>query len=90
MTPDIYPYQKGYGGRNPINLYEALLKMGHDTTLVSSVPHNELGQVNTNDLQANIKMIRLYSTTLNNYDFEVSMHRGCVICLTPDWRKFSI
>lgn len=62
VTSDIYPFQKGYGGRNPINIYDALSKMGHDVKLMTSVPHYGLEGADLEEMPANIDFIRLYST----------------------------
>ena len=70
ITPDIYPIQKGYGGRNPINLYEAFVRMGHHTELFFSVPDRELSEIDINELTRLFKAIRLHSIKFIPRDYD--------------------
>ena len=61
ITPDIYPFQRGYGGRNPLNLFEGFSRAGHTTCLLASVLDREW---NNNESVKSIepfKMVRLHS-----------------------------
>lgn len=70
ITPDIYPFQKGYGGRNPLNLFEAFSRLGHDTWLIASVPDWEPFNVDSEGLTGHFEIIKLHSLNFIARDFD--------------------
>ncbi len=38
ISPDVFPFTAGYGGRNPFDIARRLSQLGHDVVLLSSVP----------------------------------------------------
>lgn len=73
ITPDIYPFQKGYGGRNPINIYDTLTEMGHKVKLLSSAPYYELDNFNIEIFPSDFDLIPLHSTITHNEDIAYLM-----------------
>lgn len=70
ITPDVYPYQKGYGGRNPVNLFQVFSRMGNNTTLVTSVPDRELRNNDYANLIELFEVVRLRTIGLTPTDFD--------------------
>ena len=70
ITPDIYPFQKGYGGRNPLYLFEAFNKMGHSVRLLTSVPAKVYYGINPNEVIKNLEIVRLHSFDFLPDDFQ--------------------
>lgn len=70
ITPDIYPFQKGYGGRNPLNLFEAFSRLGHDTWLIASVPDWEPFNADSKGSTDNFEIIKLHSLNFIPRDFD--------------------
>ena len=70
ITPDIYPFQKGYGGRNSLNLFEAFSRLGHDTWLLTSVPDWEPFNVDSKGSTDHFEIIKLHSLNFIPRDFD--------------------
>ena len=70
ITPDVYPYQKGYGGRNPVNLFQVFSRMGNDTTLVTSVPDRELRNSYSANLIELFEVVRLRTIGFAHTDLD--------------------
>jgi glycosyltransferase involved in cell wall biosynthesis len=43
VSPDIYPYTAGYGGRNPYDIAKSLSEFGHKVTVLASIPKFTMG-----------------------------------------------
>ena len=61
ITPDIYPFQRGYGGRNPLNLFDAFSRSGHTTFLLASVLDREWNINESAKLTELFEIVRLHS-----------------------------
>ncbi|MCL4480330.1 MAG: glycosyltransferase family 4 protein [Candidatus Thermoplasmatota archaeon] len=70
ITPDIYPFQKGYGGRNPLNLLEAFSRLGHDTWLIASMPDWESFNMDSKGLTDHLEIVKLHSLNFIPRDFD--------------------
>ena len=70
ITPDIYPFQKGYGGRNPLNLLEAFSRLGHDTWLIASMPDWESFNIDSKGLTDHFEIVKLHSLNFIPRDFD--------------------
>ena len=70
ITPDIYPFQKGYGGRNPLNLFEAFSRMGHATSLLTSVPDRDIREYDGNEIIKLFEIVKLHSIESIPRDFD--------------------
>lgn len=70
IAPDIFPFQKGYGGRNPINIYDSLTKMGHEVSLLTSAPDHELEVFGEDGSLEKFSIVRLHSSASIPRDFE--------------------
>ena len=70
ITPDIYPFQKGYGGKNPLNLFEAFSRLGHNTWLIASVPDRESFNMDSKGFTVHFDIIKLHSLNFIPRDFD--------------------
>ncbi len=72
ITPDIYPYSKGYGGRITLLLYNSFKKLGHDVDIISSIPGNIQQDIQTK--KNDIKLTQLYHINKSTYSYFMPMH----------------
>ena len=72
ITPDIYPYSKGYGGRITLLLYNSFKNLGNDIDIISSIPDNV--ELETQLNKYNVKFIQLYHLKKSTYSYFMPMH----------------
>lgn len=72
ITPDIYPFEKGYGGRIPLSLYDAFIDLGHTVDIISAVPDN--AELEMADRKYNILFIKLYHTNKSRFSYFMPPH----------------
>jgi len=72
ITPDIYPFERGYGGRITLLLRDGFKHLGCNVDILSSVPDNE----NTEIVEKNdkIKFIKLYNTKHSTFKYFMPLH----------------
>jgi glycosyltransferase involved in cell wall biosynthesis len=73
ITPDIYPFQKGYGGRNPLNIFDSLRDMGNNVYLLTSLPDKHLDSLSTYKKPEQFKIARLHSFKKIPSDYDYIM-----------------
>ena len=81
ITPDIYPFQKGYGGKNPLNLFEAFSRLGHNTWLIASVPDRESFNMDSKGFTVHFDIIKLHSLNFIPRDFDYFFPLISVTCV---------
>ena len=72
ITPDIFPYSKGYGGRITLMLCEGFKRLGHEVNIISSIPDNITPDIPTG--QYNIKLMKLYKISRSTYSYFMPLH----------------
>ena len=72
ITPDIYPFEKGYGGRISLSLYDAFIDLGHTVDMVSTVPDNARLELVVK--KYNILFIKLYHTNQSRFSYFMPPH----------------
>ena len=72
ITPDIYPYSKGYGGRITLMLYDGFKRLGHEVNIISSIPDNINPDIPTG--QYKIKLMKLYKSSRSTYSYFMPLH----------------
>ncbi len=72
ITPDIYPFERGYGGRITMLLDDGFKNLGCDVDIISSVPDNE--NTETAEKKYKIKFIKLYNTKNSTFKYFMPLH----------------
>lgn len=72
ITPDIYPFSKGYGGRITLLLYDGFKNLGHEVNVISSVPDNI--ELDSQEKKYNIKLLKLYHINKSTYTYFMPLH----------------
>ena len=72
ITPDIYPYSRGYGGKIALMLHKSFKNLGHEVDIISSLPDNI--KPNIHMKQYNIKLIQLYHINKSTYSYFMPLH----------------
>ncbi len=72
ITPDVYPYSQGYGGRITLLLYDAFKTFGHDVDIISSIPDNVKSESVLKN--SNIKLLKLYHINKSTYSYFMPLH----------------
>lgn len=85
LTPDIYPYSKGYGGRITLLLYNGFNNLGHDVDLISSVPDNI--KFDSSIKKYKIKLLKLYHINKSTYAYFMPLHFKDFLFLRKYLRK---
>ena len=85
LTPDIYPYSSGYGGRIMLFLHDGFKKLGHEVNIISSVPDN-IG-LDSQAKKYNIKLLKLYHINKSTYSYFMPLHFHDFLFLRKYLRK---
>jgi glycosyltransferase involved in cell wall biosynthesis len=72
ITPDLYPFETGYGGRISLSLYDAFIDLGHTVDIISTVPDN--ARLEMVDRKYNILFIKLYHTNKSRFSYFMPPH----------------
>lgn len=72
LTPDIYPYSNGYGGRITLLLHDSFKNSGNDVDLISSVPDNIKSDSSIKKYK--IKLLKLYHINKSTYAYFMPLH----------------
>lgn len=85
ITPDIYPYTRGYGGRIKLMLYNSFKKLGHEVDIISSIPDNIAPDLTMK--QYSIQLIQLYHINKSTYSYFMPMHIKDFLSLRKYFRE---